>query len=165
MSFVAIDNLNIFALLKDALRPFVETTKKGVFSTAGDQLEVLQLLGESPGRFRVILAWEGEETIGQHSSGIVQHEIHVIVSHNRGLSILRGENLSVRRADDPSLMALTNEVRDLVRSLVLPNLRTSKLFEYGGAKAVVVEGTPIDAYRLTFAIKAAIPEPEYTPVS
>ena len=65
------------------LTPFVEVAQKGYLSIARDPLEITELLGEAPGRFRAILNWAGEKTTGDHRSGIVTHEFTIVVSQSQ----------------------------------------------------------------------------------
>lgn len=143
----------------EALEPFVVTASSGHLSVARDPVEVLELLGQAPGSFRVILAWWGEKPTGSKYSGIVEHEIHVIVSQNRGLPLLKGANLFLSAANpgDPTLTNLVGQVRDLLRGLEFPDKITEKVLTYAGCDPVAVDGTAIDAYTLVFRLIAALP--------
>ncbi|MGC3991693.1 MAG: hypothetical protein QM796_18780 [Chthoniobacteraceae bacterium] len=159
---IAFNQIDIFTMVKTQLAALVQQ-QKGVLSIATNPGEVMELLGEAPGRFRVILNWTGEHTQGDYRSGIVKHTLQVIVSQNRGLAAIKGANLSVTRAGDPPLMTLANQVRDSLRALVLPD-QTSKLLHYLHTEPTHHEHHPLDAYTQTYAIFSAIPEPDYTPV-
>ena len=151
---------DLFALIEGDLRPWVEQEKNGRLSIAADPFEVQELLGEAPGRFRVILAWDGDESIGHHRTGVVAHKLRVIVSHNRGLAVLKGSNLSASRANDAPLMRLATEVRDRVRTINLPNIESGRQLQYLGCEPMSIEtegrGFQLDAYQLTFRLPAAI---------
>jgi hypothetical protein len=157
---VAYSPADLFALIEGDLRPWVETEKNGRLSIAKDPFEVQELLGEAPGRFRVILAWDGEKSIGHHQTGVVAHELRVIVSHNRGLAAIKGSNLSAGRAGDVPLMKLATDVRDRLRTINLPNNQTSRQLQYLGCEPVSIESEgrsfQLDAYQLTFRLPAAI---------
>lgn len=158
----ALNAHHLFALLVADLEEYVVDALHGIFSVARDPFEVIELLGEAPGKFRVILAWEGEESIGTRpQSGIVKHRFKVVVSHNRGLSILRGENRTVARGDDPPLMELAQLVRDHLRSALLPDGETGIQLEYAGCDPIRAETTQglaaqLDAFELTFRLPAAL---------
>lgn len=158
----ALNAKDLFALLVADLRPYVTDTLMGIFSVARDPFEVIELLGEAPGRFRVIFSWEGEESIGTRpQSGVVKHRFKVVVSHNRGLSILRGENRTVARGEDKPLMELAQLVRDRLRSALLPDGATGIQLEYGGCEPIRAETTQglaaqLDAFELTFRLVAAL---------
>lgn len=158
----ALNAKDLFALLRADLEPYVQDTLRGIFSVARDPFEVIELLGEAPGRFRVILAWEGEEPLGElATSGIAAHTFKVVVSHNRGLSILRGENRSGGTRDERPLLELAQLVRDRLRSAVMPNQDTGRRLQYRGCSPVraEVEGaalTQLDAYELRFTLPAAL---------
>ena len=161
-----LDAPKLFDLIREDLRPYVETQLKGIVSIAGDQFEVLELLGEAPGRFRVILSWVGEKPAGKHKdTPVVEHEFRIIVSHNRGLAILRGESQVIGRAGQASLLTHANEVRDRLRRLLFPEGDTEGTMTYGGCDPIEIDDRQLDAYALTFRLKAAIPVPEYMRVS
>ena len=139
------------------LTPFVTVAEKGFLSIARDPLEIFEQLGQAPGRFRTILNWAGEQPAGHKDSGIVKHTFQVVVSHNRGLSVLKGLNLGTARADDKPLYALSGSVRDLLRSLRFPDEVTSTALEYGGTEPNAVDGTMIDAVTQTWTLIATLP--------
>lgn len=152
----------LFTFIEADLRPYVEGFLKGHLSIAKDPFEVTELLGEGPGRFRVILAWDGEEIVGESGSrsGIVAHRIRAVVSHNRGLSVLKGENIAIKRGNDRSLMALTTLVRDRLRTLTLPAPATSRVLEYQGSDPVSVDAdgkvAKLDAFETRWRVYAAM---------
>lgn len=158
----ALNNKELFAKIVADLKPYVTATLYGFLSVARDPFEVIELLGEAPGRFRVILAWDGEDQAGISArSGVVNHKFRIVVSHNRGLSILRGENRTVARGEDKPLMELANLVRDRARSIALPNNETGRVLEYKGCEPIRAEfeggrAGMLDAYELKFELKAAI---------
>lgn len=158
----ALNAEELFALIKGDLKPYVEGTLSGIFSEARDPFEVIELLGEAPGRFRVILAWDGENPAAGTLpiSGIGTHKLKVVVSHNRGLSILRGVSLHAAEAGRPSLMTLTRQVRDRLRTLLFSPSDTSRRLAYQGATPIRAEiegkATQLDAYELNFELTAAL---------
>jgi len=158
----ALNAKDLFALLVADLAPYVKDTLHGLFSVARDPFEVIELLGEAPGRFRVILSWEGEEPVGTRpQSGIVRHRLKAVVSHNRGLSILRGENRTVARGEDAPLMELAQLVRDRLRSALLPEGDTAHQLEYAGTEPIRAETTQglaaqLDAFEINFRLLAAL---------
>lgn len=144
------------------LTPFVQTAEKGFLSIARDPLEIIEQLGQAPGRFRVILNWAGEKPVeGTHrDTGVVVHEFNVVVSHNRGLGIIKGGNLFLARGDDKPLITLCGNVRDLLRSLRFPARVTDEILTYAGTDPVAVDGTQIDAFNQTWRLTAALPRPQ-----
>jgi hypothetical protein len=154
-----LNQVDLFNLIKGDLAPYLATLG-GLLSIARDPWEVQELLAEAPGRFRVILAWDGEDTLGDHRSGIVAHKFKAIVSHNRGLALIKGTNLSLNRATDAPLMTLANQVRDRMRTMAFQNNPTSILLQYQGADLVKVDtqtqSLQLDAYELRWRFPAAI---------
>jgi hypothetical protein len=153
----ALSAQEIMQRIYDSLKPVVEQNLKGHLSIARDPLEVIEQLGQSPGSFRAILNWAGEAPTGHKDSGIVIHSIQITVSHNRGLSIIRGSNLFLGRGDNPALVVLSDQVRRLMRRLRFPNQVTSVTLEYGGTDPVGVDGSMIDAFTQTWRLTAAVP--------
>lgn len=129
----------------------------GQFSRARDPFEVLELLGNGPGKFRVILMWQGDEPAGdQPTSGIVETRFVVTVSSNRGLPALLGGNLTAPPTGDVSLMDWVNDVSCLLRALNIADTGTSHKLRYGGCAAVEYEGARLDAYELRFSLYHAL---------
>lgn len=130
----------------------------GIFSQALDPFHVLELLAEAPGKFRVILAELGEDTVGDaRRAGAVDMLYTVTVSNNRGLPFVTGANRSIDRTnDEPSLMKRATEIRDWLRGLVMPE-GTSLRLDYRGRKPVTYEGAVLDAYELTFRLQVGLP--------
>ncbi len=149
---------DIFDAIQADLQPFM-AAQKGLISIAKDPYEVLELLGYQPGTLRVIIAWDGEEAIGHESSGIAKQLISVLVSRNRGLSVLKGDSLSASGGAWESLTKLTGQVRDRLRRLRFPEASTSEQLAFEGTETVVVENYPLDAFRIKFSLKIALPEP------
>lgn len=147
----------LYNFIASDLKAFTERMN-GIFSRAADPFEVIELLGESPGKFRVILMWAGEEPAGEsRRSGIVESKFTITVSNNRGLPLMKGANLSLPRGTTTPLMGRVAAVRDHLRVMTLPVEVTSGQLEYLGATPVKYEGAPLDAYELNFNTYAALP--------
>lgn len=146
----------LFDEIAETLAGFADHAN-GQFSRARDPFEVLELLGNGPGKFRVILMWQGDEPAGQEpTSGIVESRFVVTVSSNRGLPAIQGGNLSAPPTGGVSLMDWVNDVRCLLRALNISDTGTSHKLRYGGSAAVEYEGARLDAYELRFSIFAAL---------
>lgn len=148
----------LFNLLADDLTAFA-ADESAQFSRAADPFHILELLGEAPGKFRIILGWLAETIEGHHRSGIVKHRFVVVVSANRGLQVVQGKQLSVARGSEDPLMQRVAAVRDRVRSFSFPTdeKQTEGVVEYGGCEPTKFEGVNLDAYELTFYLRAALP--------
>lgn len=146
-------------IIFEALKPYVEISQKGRLSVARDPLDIIELLGEGPGTFRVIIAWSGEKPQGNKYSGIVEHEWRVVVSANRGLPLLTGSNLFLPRSTTtgPTLIEWHSRVRDILRQLQFPDRITEKVLTYAGAEPDAINGQLIDSYTQTWRLIAALP--------
>lgn len=147
----------IFNAIADELEPFAKSNG-GVFSRAEDPFQLIELLGQGPGMFRVILNDDGDEQAGDSPrSGIVRIRYKITVSHNRGLPVTLGQAVARPVGNTPSLLARVTLIRDFVRQLTFPDGATSGRLDYGGREVVRVEDLPMDAYALNFSILAALP--------
>ena len=149
---------DIVLTLKGELEAYV-AAQKGQLSVANDPFEVIELLGESPTGFRVIILWEGDEdATGQPLAGIVNNTIAVIVSHNRGLRMWKGENLHKDYGDQPALLTRLADLRAQIRAYEWPeDLTDSHLLYLGTQPETTPEGLPLDAYRMRFRLTTVIP--------
>jgi hypothetical protein len=152
---------DLMQMIFEQLKPFVEIAEKGYLSIARDPLDIIEQLGEAPGRFRVILNWAGEKKAPNthRDSGIVVHDFQVVVSANRGLHILKGANLFLPRASQGTkpLIQQVGEMRELMRQLRFPDGITSQILDYQGTEPVAVDGTQIDAFTQTWQLTATLP--------
>lgn len=148
----------IVLAIKDHIEPWAKA-RKGNVSVANNPFEALELLAQSPAGFRVVILWEGDEdATGQPLVGIVNNNISLIVSANRGLRIWNGENLHKPYGDQPALLDLLTELRIMVRDQVWPDVVSEGAMLYLGADPEITpEGYPLDAYRLRFRLTTVIP--------
>lgn len=148
---------DIVLALRDHLDPTVKAAR-GIVSIASDPFHVIELLGESPAGFRVVILWEGDEdATGQPLAGIVAHTVAIVVSHNRGLRVWNGESLHRDTAAGPSLLTRLTEVRTLLLRYQFPEgVSSQNLLYLGTQPEITPEGLPLDAYRLRFRITASI---------
>ena len=157
----ALSAQDLLKRLYTELWPFVEVHAKGHLSIARDPYEVIELLGQAPGSFRVILNWTGEHLAPDtnRDTGVVVHEFQVTVSHNRGLSIISGASAFIpdRPGEDKTLVALTVIVRDKLRGLRFPGGVTDEVLTYVGTEPVAVDKTPLDAFTQTWTLMAILP--------
>lgn len=147
----------IVLAIRDHLDPVVKKAK-GITSIASDAFNVIEILGERPAGFRVILLWEGDQdATGQPLAGIVRHTIAVIISANRGLRVWNGENLHRDTAAGPSLLTRLAEIRTLIlRFRFPPGFSDETLLYIGTEPETTPEGLPLDAYRMRFQLHASI---------
>lgn len=87
----------------------------------------------------------------------------MVVSQQRGLAAQAGANLVTARPDGKALFDLVSEVRALIRAIEWPRGETYGEVLYKGCTPVTTyEGFPLDAYRLSFELLAAIPDAAWT---
>jgi hypothetical protein len=124
----------------------------GVFSRARDPFEVIELLSNAPGKFRVIFADLGDEKAGEAKRpAFVTCAYTVTLSMNRGLPMIKGSAISLpREGGAPSLLAMCDTIADWLRGLTLPD-GTSGHLDYQGRDPVKYEGVTLDAYELRFS--------------
>jgi hypothetical protein len=148
---------DIVLALRDAIDPHVRAAK-GITSIASDAFHVLELLGESPAGFRVVILWEGDaDATGQPLAGIVEHTLAIVISHNRGLRVWNGENLHRDTSAGPSLLTRLTEIRTLLLRYRFPeDITDCTLLYLGSQPEVTPEGLPLDAYRMRFRLHASI---------
>jgi hypothetical protein len=155
---LVIDQTGLMQLTHAFLQPRI-AAMSGTLAVAHDPWHVYEILSQSPAGFLCVLAWEGEDTVGDRDSGIVRQKLYTVVTHNRGLHAEPGKNLFLK--GERSLTALAGSVRDHLRAAELPDEATSRLFAYTGtAPFTTPEGLPIDALRSDFSILTALPAVE-----
>lgn len=156
----------------DALRQsFDDFARKtgGVCTVAnGPESAALEILAQSNDAWRVILLWRGDEAHPDSEARIVQvpvcrYRLAVIVCARRPLS--PDQNMPTMKASPagsvPSLLDLVPSVRAFALGLVFnpATYHGGRLF-YGGCDAVALQdGTPLDAYEMTFSFWADIEPP------
>lgn len=148
---------DILSKLREHLKDWV-ARNKGTLSIAEDAWHVLELLGETPVGFRLILHWAGDRNAADDiDDGIDNHQLEVIVTKNRGLMIKKGDNLLEPRAG-VALLTLIGQVKAKVKAsfdLWEEGLTGGEL-EYRGCEVVTTpDGVPLDAYRLRWSLLAA----------
>jgi hypothetical protein len=148
----------LFASIAQQLEPAVNAFG-GKFSVAQDPFQVMELLGQGPNTFRVILHDDGEDRAGDSTfPAATLHRYKVTVSTNRGLPLMAGKPVVEPDATNASLLARTNAVRDAMRAFTFPACTWGRL-SYQGRNTVVYDGARLDAYELTFTLLAALPFP------
>lgn len=153
----ALNDEQLFAALAEQLEPAAKALGAN-YSSAQDPFQVMELLGQGPGTFRVILHDEGEARAGDRDpTAVVLRTYKVTVSSNRGLPLLAGQPVVRGDAATPSLLSRVSAVRDAMRAFRFPPGITSERLSYQGRNTVVYEGARLDAYELTFTLLAALP--------
>ncbi len=143
----------IIAKLEEHCRAWI-AAKRGKTFFAGDAFEPLEILAGGPVGFTVIFQWEGDgPLVDNPDADVVADTFKIIVSQNRGMSILRGETLVKGRAGQEPLWKICRELRDLVRSIVWDDGVNRLKMSYRGGKPVVApQGVALDAQELKFTL-------------
>lgn len=142
--------------LHDDLVPFVRE-HKGLLSIAADPYNFLELLGEAPSGWRLVLHWAGDENQSADTpAAFLRNEFHVGITCNLGLTAKPGEAVMKKRPGNaPSLLKLVQLTRARVRSLVFGANTTGQPSYLGCDPVVLPDGTPLAAYRLRFSLISA----------
>lgn len=134
-------------------------TRGGAVSIAGDAYHVLELLQDAPKRWRVILHWAGDraDTPG-FDTGIVEHELHLVVGLSVGLSLRPGHALVVDRAGEPPVLERFFEIRQRAREARWQDDgQTEQRLIYERSEPLVTpDGIPLAAYRAIFKFAASL---------
>lgn len=88
---------------------------------------------------------------------VVQPELSVVVSHRLPPTAHPNQALYEDVAGMPPFLDLVDEIRDAVRSMRLPAGETGQIWRYAGRRRVEIDGQDMPAFRLDFAIDAALP--------
>jgi hypothetical protein len=166
----AVDNVDLLRLLLESLeaRFGLGTEDRADISVAGDLAQVLEMLSSAPNALRLVLSDEGDAPANedQPETGIIKQTIAIYAAMSAGLPGKAKAGAWLGKHGKPALLVKCQDVRDHVRGLSLPAELTSERFEYTGRQAVLdTDGAPLHAYRLTFQIYTALPEPEIQPVA
>ncbi|MFA5058267.1 MAG: hypothetical protein WC485_09155 [Opitutaceae bacterium] len=132
---------------------------KGTLSVAKDPWNVLELLTQGPAGFLVVLHWAGDDALGeQEQDPLAGNQIDVIVGYNLALEPQPEVALFKPRGTRPALLALVNDCRARVLSMVFPDdHETTRALGYGGAEAVTLpNGWPLAAYKFRVRLDAAV---------
>ena len=149
----------ILTTLKTSLEAYL-APKKGKLFLARDPFDALSLLAESPAGFRVILHWAGDSPMGDDGAedGVVLAHVELILSHNVGLTLVKGANLITARAGQQPLYELVSQVRAHLRAIEWPDEVSFGSFFYRGCESVFTpDGVPLDAYKLRFDLLHSLP--------
>lgn len=134
--------------IEDAVKPII-TAEKGLTRIACDPAETLILLGNAPQKWRVIIALDGEASIGGKSVvGSSETTIVTIVQMPVGLAFDSSKDVHRSRGDgSPSILELAELTRSIMRGLKLqhPGLDECYGFSWSGSNWVEAqqEGKPV----------------------
>lgn len=142
-----------------------ETTQRVTeVSLAKDPLHPLEILATSPRGLRLIVGYGGGPSNGAEenpNAAIVTHGISVWMGYSLGLTANINAALAVSTDDRPALLDMISKLDQRVRSLVLPDEVSSRVFRLAGIDDVVLpDGIPLAAFKLRYAIEALMPDPD-----
>ena len=159
----------ILKSLEDALAPLV-TAEKGELSVSDTPQSTLELLTNSPAKWRCILQWAGhngdEETYGSSKVG----EVALIIQVAKGLQADRGADAHRSRSEGRRpILELVSLINNWVRGIVFLDEEggllddvdthcsgsTKQVFTEGGGDWLEVEGVELRQYRTTHSLRYA----------
>jgi hypothetical protein len=106
----------LLRLTDDALRPLIEADG-GSLSVCSSPAHLLEILGNGPGRYRVLLLWEGSTALPDTRGCGQTGKIQVIVEAHRGLPAAGGRDAYRDRAGETPLLDRAETVCELVRAI------------------------------------------------
>jgi hypothetical protein len=138
--------------------------KAGSISMAKDPFHPLEILAQSPRGMRLIVAYGGgpSQAVEQNpNAAILEHQISIYLGYSLGLTAAPDAALAIGTDDRPAMLDVISVVDQRVRSLMLPDEVTSRLFRLGGIFDVIMpDGVPLAAQRLQYKIDGLMPDPE-----
>jgi len=144
--------------VEDALRPLI-LNAGGVLDVATDPDHAIEILSNSPGKWRAILGWPG---YGGHPDAILGmggHQLYLIIQVAKGLPVRAGDVLHRRGPQSVPLMALVDQASRWIRSMRF--LQGAGLdpkgFAQTGSAWLEIEGLETKQHQLDFSIAAALP--------
>ena len=148
-------------LYKTDLNDWASKNKAVVF-IAKDPWNILELLAQSPAGMRIILAWAGDQALGEQVQAIGStNKLEVILSYNLGLTVQPDAALLQASADRPALLDIISDLRNRVLSLCVPDAETGVDLSARYVEGDIVttpDGIPLSAYKLKFEFDAAFPD-------
>jgi hypothetical protein len=166
----AIDNTDLLRIVLEQLEGAfgLTATDRADISVAGDLAQVLEMLSSAPNALRLVLSDEGDAPANedQPETGVIKQTLAIYAAMSAGLPGKAKAGAWLGKHGAPALLVKCAEVRDFVRGLALPDELTSSRFEYTGRQPVLDhDGAPLHAYRLSFQIYTALPEPDLITVN
>ena len=108
----------LFNALAAYLEPKVKK-ERGVFAPAETVAETLAMLAQGPGQWRCILQWQREDPTGNR--GEMEMKFLVIIQQSKGLGVMPGADMMIKRANDDALLTRANQVWRWVRMITFDN--------------------------------------------
>ncbi|MCC6915671.1 MAG: hypothetical protein IT566_18380 [Rhodospirillaceae bacterium] len=156
----------LLRLTEDALAPLI-ADEGGTLTVGTDPAHVMGLLSNGPGKWRVILLWEGATAIPDTRGSAARGRVAVILQQARGLSVKPGNDTHRTRAGDMPILDRSEQVAAWVRSLRYYQLDGSlhasidcHAWQYLESSWLPTEGAPSREYSATFDIGYCLGLPE-----
>lgn len=124
---------------------------------AGDPFAVYDLLSQHPDGGCVVTLWEGDAPQAQAGrSLVVRHTVSVSITKPMNPRRAAAHLSDAATTGAAPLLALVCDARSRVLSLRVDGVAAE--FTYGGCQPLMhPSGVPLDGYRLTFTLRAAVP--------
>lgn len=150
---------DILRLIEAAITPLIEA-EGGKLDTATDIDHVMQILRNSPERFRVIQAWEGYGDHPNSRHGMATSNFLVTLQQSTGLQKdpARSLHTSAHNSGDDSFLDLVEKISALYRALRFPG-RGMDCDGFSLTDSQWVADTPSGtrALAMTFSIATSLP--------
>lgn len=154
----------ILTLINDDLCTFV-TPMGGKTSLAGDPGDVVEALFDKPTGFRVVLHMGGDKEATENPiGGITTYAIEAWLIKAKGMPLRTGSQLVEGKAGSDPLLKILSDVKSRIRSLVFPDVITSRYIQYRGTEQtdpLLTQDVPTVSWKMTFELTAAMPAQEY----
>ena len=149
----------LLKLIYDDLSAFCQDSA-GKVTLAADPGDVLESLFDKPTGYRVVLNWQGDkDQTDQPSAGIVVQTFEAWVIKAKGLPLRTGSQLVEATAAGAPFLKIVDDVRARIRSLVFPDLITSRFIQHKSTEQLdplLTKDVPTVAYKITFELTTAI---------
>lgn len=159
------DSADFLAALEDGLRPKV-VAAGGKLDVAADPDQVIEMLGNSPKGWRVILNFGGDEAVDPDGSpGIVRWTLNATVQASKGLAVNINEHTHRKPVSgrDP-LLTLAEQVSRWIRGFSGDHADLHESgFRYLNKNWLVIDGIPTRQLLLTHRCILKLDEVEDVP--
>lgn len=127
---------------------------KGEAEIASDPWNVLEILAQRPGGFRIIILYSGRNKRGEHEEArVADTRFQIVLSMGRALTRKPGQHLADGASGAKPLFQLLDEAENVVEEISMPRGVTEVTPDLIGDEPFTTpEGIALDAYVATFQL-------------